>query len=403
MPTTSKLADDGVRRRPRNRKAQIASVAAEAFSTRGYYAVGMDDIAAELDISATALYRHYANKYELFRGAVLTLSQQMVDATAFFDEVSEPSPESEAELIAALADYAIDMRTRGGLYRWEKRHLQPEDQAELVAQMTLVNRRVQRTIIARRSTVSSYQRWMLSVAALSVIGSVADHRARLSSAAIRELLTHLVGMVLSTDIPDGPLRSQAIEPVDTRTPRDRREALLQIALNLFYRNGYHPTAMGDIAAGAGIPTSAIYRYFTGKQDILTATLRPVMQQIGDELDAIPMAVADPASALRELVRVYVANSFANPQLAHVYYAERLNLTAPDQRVLRVLQSDTVATWVQLLCAARPDISATVARFTVHAAMAVVVDLGWVQPYAGDHMQPAVRRLMLAVLGISESA
>ena len=74
-----------VRRRPKDRKAQIARASAESFSALGYHAVSMEAIAAKVGISAPALYRHYASKYDLFRGAVLALGQQLVDCTDFAD------------------------------------------------------------------------------------------------------------------------------------------------------------------------------------------------------------------------------------------------------------------------------------------------------------------------------
>lgn len=56
-----------VRKRPRDRRAQIAAASAEAFGALGYHGVSMEDIASRLDISSTALYRHYPSKYALFR------------------------------------------------------------------------------------------------------------------------------------------------------------------------------------------------------------------------------------------------------------------------------------------------------------------------------------------------
>ena len=58
--------DPAPRTRPKNRKAQIAAAAAEAFSERGYHAVGIDEIAAKVGISGPALYRHFPTKYALF-------------------------------------------------------------------------------------------------------------------------------------------------------------------------------------------------------------------------------------------------------------------------------------------------------------------------------------------------
>src|SRR4029078_3176628 len=101
-------------RRPPDRKAQIARASAEAFRALGYPGVTMEDIASRVGVSATALYRHYSGKYELFRGAVLRLGQQLVDATALPDP-SDDDPRSElGRLVAALADTALANRESGG-------------------------------------------------------------------------------------------------------------------------------------------------------------------------------------------------------------------------------------------------------------------------------------------------
>ena len=72
--------DAGIRRRPKDRKAQIARASAEAFSALGYHTVSMEAIASRVGISATALYRHYPSKYDLFRDAALALGEQLVAA-----------------------------------------------------------------------------------------------------------------------------------------------------------------------------------------------------------------------------------------------------------------------------------------------------------------------------------
>lgn len=137
-----------VKRRPKDRKAQIARASADAFSELGYHAVSMDVIAGRVGITAAALYRHSSSKYELFRDAVLALGRQLVDATAFVDsapEDAEPAPLLD-DIVAALVDTVIANRTAGGLYRWEGRYPRAEDQAQLMDQMKIVNRRIHRPL-----------------------------------------------------------------------------------------------------------------------------------------------------------------------------------------------------------------------------------------------------------------
>ena len=55
MARGRRIPDAAVRRRPKDRKAQIARASAEAFSTLGYHAVSMESIASRVGISATAV------------------------------------------------------------------------------------------------------------------------------------------------------------------------------------------------------------------------------------------------------------------------------------------------------------------------------------------------------------
>ena len=149
MARSRPTPDGGIRRRPKDRKAQIARASAEAFSALGYHAVSMEAIASRVGISATALYRHYPSKYDLFRDAVLALGEQLVECTAFADEAPADA-ETLRRLISALIDTALANRESGGLYRWEARYLRGDDQTTLNGQMRTVNRRIHRPLMALR-------------------------------------------------------------------------------------------------------------------------------------------------------------------------------------------------------------------------------------------------------------
>ena len=392
-----------VRRRPKDRKAQVERAAAEAFSASGYHAVGMETIAAKVGISAAALYRHYPSKYDLFRGAVLNLGQQLVDATDIGDE-PQSDPDTLHRLIHALIDVTLANRDSGGLYRWQARYLRPQDQKQLMDQLRVVNRRIQKPLMAIRPTLSSSQRWMTSAALLSVIGSVVDHRVKMPAEEIRALLVDVSRKLLSAQLPapDDPVLNPPRRQLFSDT--GVYEALLYASMALFNEQGYRETSMEQIAAAVGMPTSGIYRYFSGKSDILATVMRRAADRISGELSVILGADADPYRVLIRLVEAYVATSFANPELAFVYYTERVNLAPADEVPLRNVQRSTIDSWVRLLTTARTELSATQARFLVHAAMALVVDVGRLAHYssgAGDcaHSQACVRQLMeLTLLG-----
>lgn len=402
-----------VRRRPKDRKEQIARVAAEAFSALGYHSVRLDAIAGEVGISAPALYRHYASKYDLFRDAVLALSQQLVAAT---DLATDPATGPDAEtvlhrLVQAIIDVALRNRESGGLYRWQSRYLREADEARLVDQLRLINRRLQEPLAELRPASTVLQRRMLSAGLLSVAGGIADHRVRAPAEDIREVLTGASSALLNAELPTPDDFSAGAPAWRIFTPdAGTYEALLHASMMLFHQHGYAETSMAQIAKAAGVRVAGIYRYFPGKADILSTALRRSSDRLSAELSRVNSNRPQPREALTELVDAFVATSFANPELASVYYSERVNLTPDDQKVLRNVQRSTIDSWVALLIAVRPELTATRARFLVHAAMGLVVDIGRLVRYdrpepdaAGSpatnraYSQACVRALMHAVL------
>ena len=401
-----------VRRRPKDRKDQIVRAAAESFSSQGYHTVGVEDIATEVGISAPALYRHYASKYDLFRVAVLALSQQLVDDTDI-----EPDPDAGPagaldQLIAALIDVALRNRESGGLYRWQARYLRDDDATLLSDQLRLVNQRLQLPMSELLPESPLLHHQILSAAVLSVAGGITDHRLRAPADDIKELLMQASWALLNTPLPTP----------DTFTPGVRGdriftadagvyEAVLHAAMTLFHRHGYPETSVAQIAKVAHLRASGIYRYFPGKADILSTALRRSSDRLSAELSVVNTNRSEPREALTQLVDIYVATSFANPELASIYYSEQVHLCEIDRTLLRNVQRSTIDSWVGLLLAVRPDLSTMTARFLVHAAMGLVVDVGRLMHYdrtlepTEDRSEPdqfgyaraCVRTLMHAVL------
>src|ERR1700730_18341300 len=217
---------------------------------------------------------------------------------------------------------------------------------------------------------------MLSAGLLSVIGSIVDHRVALPSDEIRALLAEATSAVLSDALPKP--RHALSRPASWRICESDTgvyEALLQASMVLFNAKGYTETSMAEIASAVGIPVSGIYRYFPGKCDILSTGLRRAADRVSGRLSAILTGLAEPRQMLTLLIEAYVATSFANPELAAIYYTERVNLTRVDQELVRSVQRSPIDSWMRLLAAARPALTKTQARVLVHAAMALGVDGG----------------------------
>ena len=57
------------------------------------------------------------------------------------------------------------------------------------------------------------------------------------------------------------------------TPEEKRKLILEAAVRVFARRGYHNSRVGDIAEEAGIAHGLLYHYFPSKEDVLQTVFR----------------------------------------------------------------------------------------------------------------------------------
>jgi len=55
----------------------------------------------------------------------------------------------------------------------------------------------------------------------------------------------------------------------------RREQLIDVAVSVFARHGYHTTSMNDVAEAAGVTKPVLYQHFASKRDLYLALLEAV--------------------------------------------------------------------------------------------------------------------------------
>src|ERR1700739_4907897 len=70
-----------------------------------------------------------------------------------------------------------------------------------------------------------------------------------------------------------------------RTRDARRQQILGAARRCFTRNGFQATSMQDIFAESGLSAGAVYRHFTGKDEIITAIAQDVIDKITSAVEA----------------------------------------------------------------------------------------------------------------------
>jgi AcrR family transcriptional regulator len=64
---------------------------------------------------------------------------------------------------------------------------------------------------------------------------------------------------------------------------DRREQILEVALDVFARAGYHGASMNDIAEAVGVTKPVLYQHFDSKRDLYQALIDEVGKGLVDRI------------------------------------------------------------------------------------------------------------------------
>lgn len=95
-----------------------------------------------------------------------------------------------------------------------------------------------------------------------------------------------------------PFELEDEERLATLSGEERRKgAILDAAFHVFSVKGYHSATVDDIAREAGVSKGTCYQYFSGKEEIFTATLDRTLDKLFTEAEA---AAADAQDTLQRL-------------------------------------------------------------------------------------------------------
>jgi len=121
--------------------------------------------------------------------------------------------------------------------------------------------------------------------------------------------------------------------------KERKEAhrakLLQTAIILFGKRGYHATTVPSIVQKSGSSTGAFYSYFRNKDDIFARVLELIGNRIAAALNkAIVKASGSTRAQMRIAVETFIAFLIENPDEARILIIESSGLTGQLAKVRR---------------------------------------------------------------------
>ncbi len=84
-----------------------------------------------------------------------------------------------------------------------------------------------------------------------------------------------------------------------------RQKLVDVARQLFARNGLENTTMNDIALASGKGRRTLYTYFKSKEDIYYAVIEGELERLSDKLDEVAAKNTRPQDKIIELIYTHL--------------------------------------------------------------------------------------------------
>ncbi|GAA2137616.1 hypothetical protein GCM10009760_18300 [Kitasatospora kazusensis] len=381
-------------RRPPGRKAQLLGAAGELFHRRGYHRVSMAEVAAEVGITAPALYRHFRGKPELL--------YQVVDSElAALRAAVGSGLAGPGELCAALAAAAVDHRALGTLWQRDARLLPAARRAELRRALRAEVRSMARVVTTARPELSLEEAELLSRSVLSAYGSLSYHTFAPPRRPFERLLARIGADVLACP-PAGPPEACPADRPAARAAESRREELLTAAVRLFHERGFDNVSTDQLGAAVGIAGPSVYKHFGTKAELLAAALVRSRERLWHEVEGAIGGCTAPGEALAAGLRAYVGFAGRNGHYLGAMLSETERLADADRKAAIDFRRDFLRTWVGLLQQLRPEYGKAEARIRVHAMFALVNDGVRSRPGGpGPELTERLTALGRAVLGVPD--
>jgi len=187
---------------------------------------------------------------------------------------------------------------------------------------------------------------------------------------------------------------------------ERRRQILDAAVRVFARSGYHGSRVGDIAEEAGVAHGLLYHYFPSKEAVLQTIFRENWGALIERFRAVEAADEPAPEKLEGIAKILLRTWRNDPDLVTVMVREVARSQQLQGQVEEVREAFVIVQRVieegQAAGAFRPDLDARLASWVVYGGLEEVLT-GWVLgqlPAGEDEVAKAERTAIdLALRGL----
>jgi AcrR family transcriptional regulator len=102
--------------------------------------------------------------------------------------------------------------------------------------------------------------------------------------------------------------------------KQSRRRILEAAREVFFRDGFMPANLDEVAEGAGVAKGTLYRYFESKADLYVAVLAEDGKVFTDKLGEAVVGADSPAEQLRRMSRFYLEHWMRHRDYFQIFWA-----------------------------------------------------------------------------------
>lgn len=168
-------------------------------------------------------------------------------------------------------------------------------------------------------------------------------------------------------------------------------------MELFADRGFHGVSVGDVGAASGISGPAIYKHFTGKEEVLAHALVDISTELLETGRERAGAEPGPEAALDALIAWHIDFAVSHPAYIVVQEREWSRLDADARASVRRLQLAYVDLWVEVLRRLRDDLSRAEARAAVQATFGLLNSTPHSARIGEDDLRSLLARMARAAL------
>ena len=133
------------------------------------------------------------------------------------------------------------------------------------------------------------------------------------------------------------------EAVRAARTSSRRRQVLDAAVKVMQKTGFHQMSMQDLATEANVSVGLIYKYFGGKEDLLLATIVRIQDAFRDQLTPVMEAAGDDVvEQLAAGIRRYIEIVDENLDAVVLTYRESRTLDAAGRAQIKELEIASAA-------------------------------------------------------------